>query len=91
MIKIEVAFATSELQKIIQLEVENKITAQEAVLRSEIIKFFPEIDLDNLDLGIFSRPCSLDEILEEGDRVEIYRPLKADPKIVRRERAKKYH
>ena len=89
MIKIEVAFATSELQKIIQLEVENKITAKEAVMHSKIIEFFPQINLDSLDLGIFSRPCLADEILEDGDRVEIYRPLKADPKIMRRQRAKK--
>ena len=88
MIKIEVAYATSEKQKIIALECES-ITAKEAVIRSQIINFFPEIDLNNLDLGIFSRPCSQNEILEDGDRVEIYRPLKADPKIVRRERARK--
>lgn len=61
----------------------------EAVAQSNMVKFFPEINLDEAKLGTFSRAAKQDEVLVPGQRVEIYRPLIADPKDVRRKRAEK--
>lgn len=87
MISVEVAYARRERQKIITLEVREGTTAAEAVQQSGISADFPEIDLAGNSLGVFSKPCKNDLVLREGDRVEIYRPLIADPKEVRRKRA----
>ena len=86
-IKVEVAYATDEQQKIISLNVVIGTTALQAVEQSKIEQFFPEIDLANLTIGIFSKKCTLDTQLRQDDRVEIYRPLIADPKEVRKQRA----
>ncbi|NNF51544.1 MAG: RnfH family protein, partial [Gammaproteobacteria bacterium] len=59
-------------------------TAREAVRLSGIRAEFPEIDLDTAPLGIFGKKVKSDVVLQEGERVEIYRPLKADPREVRR-------
>ncbi len=88
-ILVEVAYATADRQQINKLLVKKGTTAKEAVIKSDIIKIFPEIDLDNLELGIFSKKTSLDTELKEKDRVEIYRPLLADPKESRKKRASK--
>ena len=89
MIKVEVAYALPTEQKIISLQVEEGTTAYEAVARSKIVDLFPQIDINNDSMGIFSRAITdpKAEILREGDRVEIYRPLIADPKEVRAKRA----
>ncbi|WP_306302234.1 RnfH family protein [Shewanella marina] len=52
-----------------------------------MLDFFPDIDIDTAKLGIYSRVVKPSEVLQRGDRVEIYRPLIADPKDVRRRRA----
>ena len=64
---------------------------REAALRSGMQQFFPELDLSQAPLGIFGKAVSKPEerVLEEGERVEIYRPLIADPKEVRKQRAAK--
>ena len=59
------------------------------MLRSKIFNDFPEIDLNNLLLGIFSRRITIDTVVKEGDRIEIYRPLLIDPKEKRRLKAKR--
>jgi hypothetical protein len=64
-------------------------TARQAVERSGILQRFPEIDLDQVNLGIFGQVVSPDAGLRDGDRVEIYRPLIAEPKQARRERAQR--
>lgn len=91
MIRVEVAFARPDKQKIIALDVEEGTTAVEAVRRSGIVTVFPEIDPDTNNMGIFGKaiknPASHE--LRHGDRVEIYRPLKIDPKQARLNRAKK--
>ncbi len=84
---IEVAYATQEKQKIVEYAVEQGTSTREAVKQSNIGQFFPEIDLDNCDLGIFGKVVRSDYELLDGDRIEIYRPLIADPKEVRRQRA----
>lgn len=91
MIRVEVAFARPDKQEIIALDVEEGASAVDAVKRSGIVTLFPEIDPDNDNMGIFGKaiknPAAHE--LREGDRVEIYRPLKIDPKQARLNRAKK--
>ena len=85
--RVEIAYATPEEQAIIPVEVHMGTTAAEAVDQSGITSQFPEIDLEKNPLGIFGKRVKPQFRLREGDRVEIYRPLKADPKVVRRELA----
>lgn len=91
MIEVEVAFARPDKQEIIRLPVEEGTTAVEAVRRSGITTVFPEIDPDGDDMGIFGKVIKNPSAheLRDGDRVEIYRPLKIDPKQARLNRAKK--
>ena len=93
-IQVEIAYATPETQKILAIEVQEGTTAHQAAVDSDISKIFPAIDLDSADLGIFGNalgarglPKATDYVLKEGDRVEVYRPLIADPKEVRKKRA----
>lgn len=86
-ITVEVAYALPERQAIIELQVEEGTTALEAARRSGIAQQFEDIDLDNDKLGIFGKAVSPAQVLRAGDRVEIYRPLIADPKEVRKARA----
>jgi hypothetical protein len=90
-ISVEVAFARPDKQEIIRLQVEQGTSAVEAVKRSGIASVFPEIDPDKDDMGIFGKVIKnpSDHELRDGDRVEIYRPLKIDPKQARLNRAKK--
>ncbi|WP_045224759.1 RnfH family protein [Methyloterricola oryzae] len=87
--KVEVAYARPDVQVILALEVAEATTAEGAIRQSGILERFPEIDLAQNRIGIFSKACKLDQILRSGDRVEIYRPLIADPKEARRNRAAK--
>src|SRR5690554_5885205 len=86
-IQIEVAYATPERQQIIPLRIAVGTQVAEAIERSNIRHYFPEINLDEQKVGIWSKAVKLDQELREGDRIEIYRPLIADPKAVRRRRA----
>lgn len=87
MINVEVAYALPHKQAILALAVPAGTSALEAARRSGIVEKFEGIDLDNAKLGIFGKPVSPEQALREGDRVEIYRPLIADPKEVRKARA----
>ena len=86
-IMVEVAYAKPERQLILQLEAEPGITAKEAVIRSGILDEFPEIDIETAKLGIFGKAAPAGTVLNPMDRVEIYRPLIADPKEARKKRA----
>jgi len=90
-IRVEVAFARPDKQEIISLDVEEGTTAVEAVKRSGIAGMFPEVDPDNDDMGVFGKVIKNPSAheLRDGDRVEVYRPLKIDPKQARLNRAKK--
>ncbi|WP_369601272.1 RnfH family protein [Hahella sp. SMD15-11] len=90
-IRVEVAYALPEKQKVISLQVPAGTTAYEAVVRSGIREYFPEIDPSTAKMGIFGKAISNPDthVLRDGDRVEIYRPLKVDPKQARMNRAKK--
>ncbi len=86
-IQIEVAYATPERQQIIPLRVPTGMSVEACIERSQITKYFPEIDLAQQKVGIWSKTVKLDHVPREGDRIEIYRPLIADPKAIRRRRA----
>ena len=86
-ITVEVAYALPERQALIELKVAEGTTAVEAARQSGIADRFDGIDLDNDKLGIFGKAVSPSQVLRAGDRVEIYRPLVADPKEVRKARA----
>lgn len=88
-IKIEVAYAEKGNQRIIAFEVEEGSTIEKAIDCSGILDIFPEIDLMKQKVGIFSQSKKLTDIVQSGDRIEIYRPLLIDPKEARRKRIKK--
>lgn len=86
---IEVAYALPEQQVLLTLDVKQGTTAEEAIKLSGILQQFTDIDLSKNKIGIFGKVVNLDEVLRDKDRVEIYRPLIADPKESRRRRAEK--
>ncbi len=86
--KVYVAYATPERQIELELEWLSGETVEDLIKRSEILVQFPEIDLEINKVGLFSQLCELDDEPQVGDRVEIYRALKIDPKESRRNRAK---
>jgi putative ubiquitin-RnfH superfamily antitoxin RatB of RatAB toxin-antitoxin module len=89
--KVEVAYALPDKQKIIALQVEEGCTVYDAVVQSGITRLFPEINPDTHPMGVFAKAVAKpkETALKEGDRVEIYRPLIADPKEARAKRAAK--
>ncbi|MFZ4699902.1 MAG: RnfH family protein [Candidatus Methylumidiphilus sp.] len=88
--RIEVAYAKPDGQIILTLDLPEGTTAEAAIIHSGILQRFPEIDLAQNKIGIFSKLCKLDQQLKAGGRVEIYRPLLADPKEARRDRAARH-
>lgn len=88
-IRVEVAYGRANEQKIISVQVKQGTTLLEAAQQSGIVDYFPEINLDEAKLGIFGKAVAkpAEQALQEGERVEIYRPLIADPKEVRKRRA----
>ena len=84
---VEVAYAMSDKQSLISLEVEEGTTIKEAIEASDVLDTYNQIDLTRDKVGIFSKFATLETVLREKDRIEIYRPLIADPKKVRKERA----
>ena len=91
MIMVEVVYALPDKQRLLLLNLPAGTNMREAVLRSGIQQHFPGLDVQQAPLGIFGKAVAKPEerVLEEGERVEIYRPLLADPKEVRKQRAAK--
>ena len=89
LLSVEVAYALPDRQVLLALEVEQGTTVREAIERSGLLARCPEIEIKRGNVGIFGRTAQLNAPLEDGDRVEIYRPLIADPKEARRERARR--
>ena len=87
MMTVEVAYALPQRQEIVAVQVPVGTTVQQAAEQSGIVRHFPEIDLATVKMGIFGKAAKGDAELQPGDRVEIYRPLIADPKAVRKQRA----
>ncbi|GAB4510469.1 MAG: hypothetical protein Tsb0026_12370 [Sulfuricaulis sp.] len=86
--RVEVAFATSLSQEVIEIPVHPEATVEQVIRESGMLERFPEIDLSQHRVGIFGEVARLHDPVHDGDRIEIYRPLLADPKEVRRRRAK---
>jgi putative ubiquitin-RnfH superfamily antitoxin RatB of RatAB toxin-antitoxin module len=91
MIAVEIVYALADKQKLLSLAVPQGASVREAALRSGMENYFPGLDLATSPLGIFGKavPKPEERTLVEGERVEIYRPLIADPKEVRKQRAAK--
>ena len=89
--KIEVAYATPEKQLIVEVEVTEASTIREAVLSSKLDLKFEALDLNIVPVGIFGKKVLKpeDQLVKEGDRYELYRPLLIDPKQARANRAAK--
>jgi putative ubiquitin-RnfH superfamily antitoxin RatB of RatAB toxin-antitoxin module len=87
MINVEIAYAKPEKQTLISMSVAENCTVSEVILQSGILAECPKLKLESLSVGIFSTPCTLEKVVENGDRIEIYRPLQVDPKDARRQRA----
>jgi putative ubiquitin-RnfH superfamily antitoxin RatB of RatAB toxin-antitoxin module len=90
-VSIEVVYALAHKQKLLKFKVPAGTTVRQAVTLSAMDQHFPGLDLAECPLGIFGKSVAKPEerVLEEGERVEIYRPLIADPKEVRKQRAAK--
>ncbi|HMV12679.1 MAG TPA: RnfH family protein [Nitrosomonas sp.] len=88
-IEVEIAYALSRHQFLQRITVPSGITVEQAITLSEFDKRFPDIDWVSQKIGIFGKLTTLDAVLQNNDRVEIYRPLQCDPKENRRIRYKK--
>lgn len=88
-IQVEVVYALPDKQYLRPVRLPEGSTVLQAIQSSGILTIRPDIDLNSNKVGIFSRTVKLQDILQTGDRVEIYRPLLADPKELRRLRAER--
>lgn len=84
---IEIAYALPDRQRIVRLEFVDGITAGEAVRAARLADEFPELSIRQLPIGIYGEIVPQDRVLQPGDRVEIYRELRMDPREARRQRA----
>lgn len=87
-ITVEIAYVSASKQHLIASQVPKDCIIRTAIEASGILALCPELNIDKLNVGIFSKPRSLDWVLAEGDRIEIYRELYQDPKVARLKRAK---
>ncbi|WP_300001932.1 RnfH family protein [uncultured Cedecea sp.] len=88
-IRVEVAYALPEKQFLRQVSLPEGSTVEQAIIASGLLTLRTDIDLKKNKVGIYSRSVKLTDEVHEGDRVEIYRPLLADPKELRRQRAER--
>ena len=88
-ISIEVVYGVPNKQKILTLLVKMGTTVEQAIIDSGVIALFPEINLEVNKVGVWNRAVKLSEIVNDLDRIEVYRPLIVDPKDVRKRRAEK--
>ena len=86
-INVEVVYALADKQELVSLKLPVGATVRQTIERSGLLEKFPEIDLAKNKLGVFAKLVKPDAVLRDRDRVEIYRPLIADPKEVRKQRA----
>lgn len=88
-IAVEVAYALPQKQYLQRVTLDEGATVEQAIQASGLLALRDDIDLSKNKVGIYSRPAKLQDVVNDGDRVEIYRPLIADPKELRRQRAEK--
>ncbi len=89
MFTVEIIYALLKKQDIRQVQLADGTSLKEAIQASGMLQDYPEIDLNVNKVGIYNQVKTLEHIVQAGDRIEIYRPLIADPKQVRRKRAEK--
>jgi putative ubiquitin-RnfH superfamily antitoxin RatB of RatAB toxin-antitoxin module len=87
-LRIEIVYGNAEKQSVIELSVPPGTSAREAILHSNILNAWPEIQLEACKIGVFGKLVTLDYQLCDQDRLEIYRPLIVDPKKARKLRVK---
>lgn len=87
-IQVEIVYANSQQQTILTVVIDEGSTIEKVIDCSGILDIFPDIDLSQQKVGIFSQQKKLTDLVEDGDRVEIYRALIIDPKEARKRRAK---
>lgn len=85
--QIAVAYSDPASQLWLRIEVPEDATVEQAIIKSGILRQFPDIDLTAQKVGVFGKVVELEDGLKPGDRIEIYRPIIADPKTVPRRRA----
>ena len=88
-IQIEVVYGLPDRQELITLVVKQGTLLEQGIIESGILTVFEDIDLTVNKVGIWNRIAKLTDVLRDSDRIEIYRPLIADPKEVRKRRAEK--
>jgi putative ubiquitin-RnfH superfamily antitoxin RatB of RatAB toxin-antitoxin module len=81
---IGVCYADADRQLWLRMEMPDGSSVEQAIQRSGILQRFPEIDLTTQKVGVYGRLVKLDSTVKDGDRIEIYRPIIADPRTVRR-------
>lgn len=86
-IDVEVVYALADAQDLARLSLPEGSTAMQAIEASGLLVKHPEIDMKKNKIGVFAKLAKADTVLRDRDRVEIYRPLIADPKEVRKQRA----
>lgn len=86
-LQVEVVYALAERQVLLALQVAEGSTVEQVILQSQIVEQFPEIVLASAKVGVFGKLSKLSATVRNGDRIEIYRPLLADPKALRQQRA----
>jgi putative ubiquitin-RnfH superfamily antitoxin RatB of RatAB toxin-antitoxin module len=87
MITVEVVYALPEEQTLLSFSTNAGVSVKDAILQSGILEHYPELDVNNMDVGLFGKRTAMKIALRDKDRVEIYRPLLADPKEIRKRRA----
>ena len=89
LITVEVAYALPTKQSLVSIAIDKNATVEEAIQASNLLHEYPDIDLSKTKVGVWSRVVRLKDTLIDGDRIEIYRGLIADPKEIRKRRAQK--
>jgi len=87
LVSVEIVYATADRQELIQLQVEHGTTVVAAIALSSIASMFPDDSLQRCPVGIWGRLVEKTQVLQDGDRIELYRNLRKDPREARRERA----
>ena len=83
----EVIYALPEEQILFTAEFAEEATARDVILQSGILEEYNELDIESMDIGLFGKAIKMDQMIRDKDRIEIYRPLIADPKEVRKRKA----
>ena len=86
---IDIVYALPDSATTITFKTNDELNVEEVIKQCGILQKCPEIDLASIAVGIWNRTCKLNQMVKDGDRIEIYRPLIADPKEARRRRAEK--